>query len=383
MMEKIFIYDLRFSHKTVHYTCCQTLCASDNKHYLCVCFLTPIENENNWCFAKDAQGNRYRLRMRQLTPTEYGRLMDVSDEDLRKMIDSGLSKTQLYKQFGNSIVVACMHGIFRNLFRNQSKSPLRVFEAFAGYGSQHMALERLHNENPQFSYEVVGISEIDKFAVQSYEAIHGPTRNFGDISAIDWESVPDFDLFTYSFPCTDISLAGRQKGLEENTGTRSSLLWQSRKAIIAKRPKYLLMENVKALTYKKFRPYLDKWIAELESYGYKNFWKVLNAKDFGVPQKRERVFMLSVLDKEAEFSFPEPQELKRTIKDCLESEVDASYFLSEDKVQKLFNDAAPEQLMRVGLLRIRHKGHDKPTTAADPLREHYLVARETRLLFRG
>ena len=306
------------------------------------------QQNREWYIVRDAQGNRYRLRIRKLTPTEYGRLMDVSDCDIGKMIHSGISKTQMYKQFGNSIVVSCMEGIFRNLFAKRTM-PLKVFEAFAGYGSQRMALERLHNMNPQFSYEVVGISEIDKFAIQSYNAIHGETRNFGDISAIDWESVPDFDLFTYSFPCTDISMAGRQQGLDESSGTRSSLLWQCRKAIAAKRPKYLLMENVKALTYKKFRPYLDKWIAELESYGYKNFWKVLNAKDFGVPQNRERVFMVSILDKDAEFSFPEPQELKRTVKDVLESEVDESYFLSEDKVRKLLIDAAPEQLMKVGM----------------------------------
>lgn len=305
--------------------------------------------ENNWSIVKDAQGNRYRLRIRKLTPVEYGRLMDVSDEDIGKMIGSGISKTQMYKQFGNSIVVSCLEGIFRNMFAGRTM-PLKVFEAFAGYGSQHMALERLHCEDPSFRYEIAGISEIDKFALQSYQAIHGPTRNYGDISAIDWDSGPDFDLFTYSFPCTDISMAGYQKGLEENSGTRSSLLWQCRKAIIAKRPKYLLMENVKALTYKKFRPYLDKWIAELESYGYKNFWKVLNAKDFGVPQNRERVFMVSIRDKDAEFTFPEPQELKRTIKDVLEADVDASYFLSEDKVRKLFIELEPKQIMKVGML---------------------------------
>lgn len=306
------------------------------------------QQNREWCIVRDAQGNRYRLRIRKLTPTEYGRLMDVSDCDIGKMIDSGISKTQMYKQFGNSIVVSCMVGIFRNLFAKRTV-PLKVFEAFAGYGSQRMALERLHNENPQFSYKVVGISEIDEFAIQSYNAIHGATHNYGDISTIDWKFVPDFDLFTYSFPCTDISMAGRQQGLKEDSGTRSSLLWQCRKAIATKRPKYLLMENVKALTYKKFRPYLNKWIAELESYGYKNFWKVLNAKDFGVPQNRERVFMVSILDKDAKFSFPEPQELKCTIQDCLEHDVAESYFLSEDKVRKLLIDVAPEQLQKVGM----------------------------------
>lgn len=92
---------------------------------------------------------------------------------------------------------------------------IRVFEAFAGYGSQALALERLRRDYPQFNFEIVGISEIDKYAVTAYNALHGDTSNFGDISKIDWAQVPDFDLFTYSFPCTDISIAGRQEGLTE------------------------------------------------------------------------------------------------------------------------------------------------------------------------
>lgn len=104
------------------------------------------------------------------------------------------------------------------------KNKIRVFEAFAGYGSQSMALRRLG-----IDFEVVGISEIDKYAIQAYMAVHGDTPNYGDISKIDWSSVPDFDFLTYSFPCTDISTAGQQKGLAEGSGTRSSLLWECRK----------------------------------------------------------------------------------------------------------------------------------------------------------
>jgi len=161
------------------------------------------------------------------------------------------------------------------------KNKIRVFEAFAGYGSQSMALHRLG-----IDYEVVGISEIDKYAIQAYMAVHGDTPNYGDILKIDWSSVPDFDFLTYSFPCTDISTAGQQKGLAEGSGTRSSLLWECRKAIEAKRPKYLLMENVKNLVSKKFTPYLKEWLRFLEGQGYSNYTKVLNAKDFGVPQKQ-------------------------------------------------------------------------------------------------
>lgn len=206
---------------------------------------------------------------------------------------------------------------------------IKVFEAFAGYGSQSMALRRLG-----IDFEVIGISEIDKYAIQAYMAVHGDTPNYGDISKIDWSSVTDFDFLTYSFPCTDISTAGQQKGLAEGSGTRSSLLWECRKAIEAKRPKYLLMENVKNLVSKKFTPYLKEWIRFLEGQGYSNYTKVLNAKDFGVPQNRERVFMVSILG-EVSFHFPKPFTLEKRLKDVLEQDVDESFYLSE-KIVKTF-----------------------------------------------
>lgn len=209
------------------------------------------------------------------------------------------------------------------------KNKIRVFEAFAGYGSQSMALRRLG-----IDFEVVGISEIDKYAIQAYMAVHGDTPNYGDISKIDWSSVPDFDFLTYSFPCTDISTAGQQKGLAEGSGTRSSLLWECRKAIEVKRPKYLLMENVKNLVSKKFTPYLKEWLRFLEGQGYSNYTKVLNAKDFGVPQNRERVFMVSILG-EASFHFPKPFTLEKRLKDVLEKDVDESFYLRE-KIVKTF-----------------------------------------------
>lgn len=138
--------------------------------------------------------------------------------------------------------------------------------------------------------------------------------------------------------CTDISSAGQQKGLEEGSGTASSLLWECRKAIVAKRPRYLLMENVKALVSLKFLPYFLKWQSELVSYGYSNFARVLNAKDFGVPQNRERIFMVSILDRQATYHFPEPFPLDRRIKDILEEDVDDRYFLSEKLVDYVFSN---------------------------------------------
>lgn len=206
---------------------------------------------------------------------------------------------------------------------------IRVFEAFAGYGSQSLALERLKRDFPDFDYEVVGISEIDKYAIDAYNALHPGVTNFGDISKINWDEVPDFDLFTYSSPCQDFSSAGLQRGGTEGSGTRSSLLWECRRAIVAKRPKFLLLENVAALVSVRFFCLCEQWQAELESYGYSNFAQVLNAKDYGVPQNRERVFLVSILDDNARYYFPQPFKLEKRLKDVLETNVDEKYYLSD------------------------------------------------------
>lgn len=256
---------------------------------------------------------------------------------------------------------------------------LKVFEGFCGYGSQSIALE-----NIGVPHEVVAISDIDADVLISYGAIRDDLnksisltddeikkwlmdRNIGwdfqkqkssiprmkkdklhklynacvqhnclgDISIIDPNSIPDHDLFTYSFPCQDISVAGNQKGLEKGGGTRSGLLWECEKIIAAKKPKYLLMENVKNLVGKKFKADFDKWCSWLEEQGYKNFWKVLNAKDYGVPQNRERVFMVSILDENATYEFPEKFQLELRLKDILEDVVDEKYYIDNEASKKL------------------------------------------------
>ncbi|WP_295726634.1 DNA cytosine methyltransferase [uncultured Methanobrevibacter sp.] len=260
---------------------------------------------------------------------------------------------------------------------------LRVFEAFAGYGSQRMALRNIGIE-----FEVVGISEIDGDVIQSYAAIHSDflekrehidnyvpedkdemisyleeinvpldyktfenkarklrlpklkdmylasklINNYGDIQRIDPTTLPDFDLFTYSFPCQDISVAGFQCGLNEDSGTRSSLLWECCKIIETKRPKYLMMENVKNLVGKNHKDNFLKFLDYLESLGYKNSWAVLNARNYGVPQNRERVFCISELESKRDFVFPEPIGLKFKLEDILEKDVDEKYYLNNGQV---------------------------------------------------
>ncbi len=212
---------------------------------------------------------------------------------------------------------------------------IRVFEAFAGYGSQSIALELLAQAFPDFQFQTVGISEIDKYAIKAYRALHGDNiPNHGDITKIDWAQTADFDLLTYSFPCQDISSAGKQRGFSEGSGTRSSLLWACAEAIEKKRPRFLLMENVKALAVqKKFSADFRLWREWLTKHGYTNYYAVLNAKDYGVPQNRERVFMVSFLGEHTPFYFPAPFELTRRLKHILEDEVDEKYWLKQEQTK--------------------------------------------------
>ena len=217
--------------------------------------------------------------------------------------------------------------------------PLRCFYAFAGYNSQKMALQRLADVYPDFHHVCVGWSEIDENAIKANNAVfpEDKDKNLGDISKIDWSKAPDFDLFTYSFPCQDISSSGKQRGFEEGAGTRSSLLWECKKAIEAKKPRFLMMENVKALVSAKFMPFLRQWQTWLHQQGYENFTQVLNASSYNVPQNRERVFMISILRTDSEpnpsFYFPKKMKLERRIKDILEPNVDESFYLSDKALE--------------------------------------------------
>lgn len=217
---------------------------------------------------------------------------------------------------------------------------IKVFTSFSGYDSQCLALQYL-----SYDFDLVGWSEIDKYAIQAHNALFPEyqDRNYGDISKIDWSGVPDFDLFTYSSPCQDFSNAGLQRGGEEGSGTRSSLLWECKKAIKAKHPEWCLMENVKALVSKKFLPTLNLWLEWLRDEGYTNFVQVLNAKDYGIPQNRERVFVVSHYGC-ISYTFPQPIPLEKKLKDMLEQKVDEKYYLNQEKVDKFIEQLAPEKL---------------------------------------
>ena len=267
--------------------------------------------------------------------------------------------------------------------------------------------------NLGIDFELVGTSEVDRYAILAYDAIHGDnedivipskeemlkefedkhiaynfssgkseipkgmkdieklykahirSKNFGDIQLIDPKDLPEMDLYTYSFPCKNISVAGQMAGLEKGSGTQSSLVWESLRIIEYHKPKYLLMENVKNLVSNKFKPYFDMVCEELERLGYNNYWSVLNGKDFDVPQNRERVMMLSIrkdIDKGV-FGMPIGIPTTKRLKDVLDDEVEDRYyipkpimdkFIPNDNFKTLYNNNG-EQPTQVGFIQ---KGED-------------------------
>lgn len=210
--------------------------------------------------------------------------------------------------------------------------PIRLFEAFSGIGTQAMALKRVG-----YQIDHIGISEIDKYALKSYNAIHGGVKNYGGIGS--FERMPkDIDICSWSFPCQDISIAGKQRGMVD--GSRSNYGYVFLDTIentpYEERPKVLLMENVKALLSKTHSEDWKEINLRLERLGYKNYADSLIATGFGIPQTRDRVFIVSIKG-EYSYTFPKPFKLQKKLKDFLETKVDEKYFIS-DKMMAYFTD---------------------------------------------
>lgn len=304
--------------------------------------------------------------IRKLTPKECFRLMGVRDNVIGTMQssnaqaaerlpgwngkgkpeDMAISASQQYKQAENSIVVDVLAHIYEQLFYPAPHKPrpgaqLSLFDdledtlpampaaadmneekifltTFSGYDSQLMAADVLREWHPDFRWTCKGWSDIDKYACQMHNLVFPQFADcaLGDITKIDWHEVKrslggrEVDLFTYSSPCQDISQAGKQMGLQEGSDTRSALLWRVADAVEVLRPKYLLQENVAALVSQKFMPDFQKWLDKLSSLGYVSRWARINAKNYGVPQNRDRVFCISMRrDVAFDYRFPEPFEL--------------------------------------------------------------------------
>lgn len=247
---------------------------------------------------------------------------------------------------------------------------MKILELFGGIGACSKALERLG-----IDYEIVDYVEIDKYAVKSFNAIHN--TNFEPQDITQWDKNIGVDLIMHGSPCQDFSLAGKQAGGDKDSGTRSSLMYETIRIVDKLKPKYVIWENVKNLLSKKHRHNFDAYLETMEQLGYTNYYQVLNAKDYGIPQNRERIFTISILKENPmvigslqahaskridgicptltsamgmgggqtpviieniqKFEFPPKQELKLKLKDMLEDEVDEKFYLSESKIQKIAN----------------------------------------------
>lgn len=226
--------------------------------------------------------------------------------------------------------------------------PIRLIELFAGVGSQAMALRNLGTE-----FEHYRVVEFDKYAIASYNAIHGTNFKTKDITQTIGEDLNIIDtdkytyIMTYSFPCQDLSVAGKMGGMTKNSGTRSGLLWEVERLLneVKELPQVLLMENVPQVIGKKNIEDFHLWQQFLEDKGYSNFVDTLNAKNYGVAQNRNRTFMVSILGK-WNYNFPKQIPLTKTMKDYLEDEVDEKYYIKNEKAQKLI-----QQLIDSGQLK--------------------------------
>ena len=219
--------------------------------------------------------------------------------------------------------------------------PIRLIELFAGYGSQAMVLKRIGAK-----FEHHRVVEFDKYAIASYNAVHGTDFPTMDITKVHAEDLNICDtnaftyLLTYSFPCTDLSVAGKQAGMSKGSGTRSGLLWEVERILTEIRdsngelPQILFMENVPQVHSQDNMPDFRKWLDFLESLGYTNYYQDLNAKNYGIAQNRERCFMFSFLG-EYNYHFPQPIPLKKKLKDYLEDNVDEKYYINNEKTDKL------------------------------------------------
>lgn len=206
-------------------------------------------------------------------------------------------------------------------------SKLKVMECFGGIGACTAALKRLG-----IDFEVVDYVEIDQHPVASYNAINGTNYEPQDISK--WDKDLQVDLIMHGSPCTNISICGKQAGADKGSGTSSSLMYETLRIVEKLKPKYVVWENVKNLLSVKHKHNFEAYLDTMKSFGYTNYYKVLNAKDFGVPQKRERVFTISILG-DSQFEFPNPQKLDIRLKDILEENVDEKYYLPKEKIERI------------------------------------------------
>lgn len=247
-----------------------------------------------------------------------------------------------------------------------------MVEKYESYPSRDIMVQHLTDIN--LGYEPEKDKHFDWFKlakrktndIEKYWLACKLTKNLGDISRI--EELPYADFWTCSFPCTDISVAGKMKGLSPDSGTRSSLLWENIKLLKKAKesntiPKYIMFENVKNLASKKFAEHFNNLIDVLDELGFNSYWAVINGKDCGVPQNRERVFVISIRKDvdTGKYTFPKPFDSGIRLKDILEESVDEKYYLSDvaTKKFKLFSESKGADIKVAGSLNPDKNVQDK------------------------
>ena len=240
---------------------------------------------------------------------------------------------------------------------------MKLRTLFSGIGSPESALKNLGIE-----YELVDFCEIDKYAAKSYCAIHDvdESKNLGDVSKVDEKTLPYADMMVWGFPCTDISVAGKQAGIVEGE-TRSGLYYEGLRILKETLPKYSIIENVKNLVGKKFKAEFHQMLADIEELGYTNYWQVLNAKNYGIPQNRERVFIVSIRnDVDTGFEFPQGFDNGLRLKDFLEDDVDEKFYISQEKTEKLISQIKDKDSLMLDMCQAKREGKPREYTEFSP-----------------
>lgn len=216
------------------------------------------------------------------------------------------------------------------------RQKVNVVTLCSGYGAQEMAFDRLKHDYPNFDWNLLAWSEIEPNAILAHKACHPEyaERNLGDMTTCDYSKITEpVDVLFYSTPCQSVSLAGRRKGMKEGSDAASALIWHTRRSIESLKPRICILENVKGMVSGENLRDFHKWQNTMAEYGYTNFAQILNSKDYGIPQNRERLFMVSIWGGQS-YNFPMPFKLQKRIKDILEpyGTVDESFYFSAERL---------------------------------------------------
>ncbi len=248
---------------------------------------------------------------------------------------------------------------------------IKVLELFAGIGACSKALTNLGIE-----HEIMDAVEIDKYAIKSFNAVHG--TNFEPQDITKWDKDIKVDLIMHGSPCQDFSIAGKQAGGDKDSGTRSSLMYETLRIVEKLQPKYVIWENVKNLVSKKHVHNYLAYIKSMNELGYKSYGRVLNAKDYGIPQNRERVFTVSFRERKREYEWPTPMPLERKLSDMLEKNVEEKYYLTEKQLACYMMDGTGKYPRRERFLqnmnrKNQHIGNSITTRAGSRPTDNYVA----------